>query len=110
MTRPIPRGDGLECSNCGGHILAVKDSRRSQNAVRRRRHCLGCGKRTTTYEIALPGIGDENRLVAALALFDKLRSVPEVPREALLRMINALATKSGRQPALAPPLIDGGPN
>jgi hypothetical protein len=100
-----PTGSGLECANCGSHMLAVKDSRRSVNSIRRRRKCLGCGRRFTTFEVMSPATDDGTKLVAALLLWDKLRSVPAVHREALMRMINALATREG--PVLAPPMIEG---
>lgn len=95
--------NGLECGNCGGRVLAVKDSRRSVNSVRRRRACVVCGTRMTTYEISSPTADDENRLLQALILYDKVRSVPDAQRGALMSMINTLATR--KVPTLAPPLI-----
>jgi transcriptional repressor NrdR len=42
----------MRCPYCQGLEDRVVDSRTSQEgrAVRRRRECLGCGKRFTTYE------------------------------------------------------------
>jgi len=42
----------LRCPYCGHHDLKVVDSRDSEigEAIRRRRECLQCGQRFTTYE------------------------------------------------------------
>ncbi|MGH7903590.1 MAG: transcriptional regulator NrdR [Candidatus Dormibacteraceae bacterium] len=42
----------MRCPYCGHQDLKVVDSRDSEvgEAIRRRRECLGCGKRFTTYE------------------------------------------------------------
>jgi transcriptional repressor NrdR len=42
----------MRCPYCGHHDLKVVDSRDSEvgEAIRRRRECLGCGQRFTTYE------------------------------------------------------------
>ena len=40
----------MHCPNCGRQELRVIDSRSSDEAVRRRRKCLACGARFTTYE------------------------------------------------------------
>ena len=42
----------MRCPYCGHHELKVVDSRDSEvgEAIRRRRECLGCGQRFTTYE------------------------------------------------------------
>src|SRR5256885_11757649 len=42
----------MRCPYCGHHDLKVVDSRDSEigEAIRRRRECLGCNKRFTTYE------------------------------------------------------------
>src|SRR5919199_3143303 len=42
----------MRCPYCGQNDLKVVDSRDSEigEAIRRRRECLGCGKRFTTYE------------------------------------------------------------
>lgn len=44
--------DGLRCQNCGSEASKVVDSRASDKgrAIRRRRECLGCKARVTTYE------------------------------------------------------------
>jgi transcriptional regulator NrdR family protein len=42
----------MECPHCGKTINEVIDSRptKGEIAIRRRRHCLACGSRFTTYE------------------------------------------------------------
>ncbi|HEY7934319.1 MAG TPA: transcriptional regulator NrdR, partial [Solirubrobacteraceae bacterium] len=46
------RGQQVKCPFCGETDIKVVDSRDSETgeAIRRRRECLGCGKRFTTYE------------------------------------------------------------
>ncbi|MBQ7500365.1 MAG: transcriptional repressor NrdR [Clostridia bacterium] len=42
----------MKCPNCGNPESKVVDSRPTENSsIRRRRECLECGKRFTTYEI-----------------------------------------------------------
>ena len=45
----------MKCPFCGHQEDRVVDSRstREGEAVRRRRECLGCGARYTTYELSL---------------------------------------------------------
>lgn len=48
---------GMRCPVCGGQST-VKDSRLSKavdNAIRRRRECLGCGYRFSTLETVVDG-------------------------------------------------------
>lgn len=40
----------MNCPYCSNPRSKVTDKRESPNRVRRRRECLGCGKRYTTYE------------------------------------------------------------
>ncbi len=48
----IDRGRQMKCPYCGNVETKVVDSRYSEDmeAIRRRRECLNCGKRFTTYE------------------------------------------------------------
>lgn len=96
-----PALNGLECTACGNTRMDVVDSRRGVNSVRRRRRCR-CGYRVTTFETVSPTSDDSNHLINALMLYDKVRSVPPAHRQALLAMIESLAT---RLPQYAPPLI-----
>lgn len=40
------------CSYCGAREVRTLETRPNRNALRRRKHCLRCGKRETTYEIS----------------------------------------------------------
>jgi transcriptional repressor NrdR len=40
----------MDCPYCGHHYSKVTDSRSMERGIRRRRQCLGCGARFTTYE------------------------------------------------------------
>lgn len=94
--------NGLECRACGCPTLHVVDSRRAINAVRRRRKCQ-CGARVTTFEFMSPADKDESaRLAAALGLYDKILTLPDAQREALVAMMHALAPDP--PPEIAPPL------
>jgi transcriptional repressor NrdR len=47
----------MRCPYCGSTRLKVTDKRPSQDAIRRRRECISCKKRFTTYEtISIPEI------------------------------------------------------
>jgi Transcriptional repressor NrdR-like, N-terminal domain len=83
-SRLVPRG--LTCS-CGSNILAVKDSRATLNAVRRRRKCLNCGLKFTTFEIMAPI--DAHRLYDALHFYDQLQAMPAGQREAVETLLVA---------------------
>lgn len=87
--RPI--SPGLRCFVCQGRILAVKDSRPSRNAIRRRRRCLNCGAKFTTFEIMSPTQNDTHRLYDALHYYDALEAMLPQHREAVLAMVKALS-------------------
>jgi len=42
----------VNCSFCGAREVRVLETRPNNNAMRRRKHCMSCGKRETTYEIS----------------------------------------------------------
>ena len=42
----------VNCSFCGAREVRVLETRPNSNAMRRRKHCMSCGKRETTYEIS----------------------------------------------------------
>lgn len=44
----------MNCPYCGYHDSRVMDSREVNEGIRRRRQCLGCGARFTTYERIQP--------------------------------------------------------
>jgi hypothetical protein len=84
-----PDGLGLTCYGCGSQYLAVKDSRPTKNAVRRRRRCIGCGLRFTTFEIMSPTQDDTHRLYEALHFYDALLTMPLAQRNAILGVMAA---------------------
>lgn len=43
----------MQCPKCNGYGLACSDSRPHNETIRRRRRCLNCGYRFTTYEISV---------------------------------------------------------
>ncbi len=44
----------MQCPYCGHHDSKVIDSRSASDGIRRRRQCLSCGSRFTTYERVQP--------------------------------------------------------
>lgn len=48
---PFERSFFMKCPECGCEESKVIDSRPTENKVRRRRECIQCGARFTTYEI-----------------------------------------------------------
>lgn len=91
----------MKCPFCAGAATQVIDSRAADDGaiIRRRRRCLGCDKRFTTYErveLALPTLikrgghraeYDRNKLRASMLL--ALRKRP-VPREAVETAISRI--------------------
>lgn len=72
MTKPIERHTGFPCPKCGAFGTAVKDSRSTVTSVRRRRQCLQCYSRFTTFEIVRTTEHDKSKTVAsALKRIDK---------------------------------------
>lgn len=100
-----PDGPGLRCAYCDGRILAVKDSRPSRNAVRRRRRCLNCGAKFTTFETMSPTGHDTSRLYEALTYYEALLAMPEAHRAAVLAMVKALSPEPTKEPEALPPLL-----
>ncbi len=49
----------MRCSACGSAVSQVIDSRPLKNAVRRRRKCLKCEFRFTTYEYVEGDLGSQ---------------------------------------------------
>lgn len=89
-----PESRGLHCPACGFGVLAVVDSRRSLNSVRRRRRCRRCRLTVTTYEIQSPTGDDAGRLIDALMLHDRVSRLPPDERTAVLALLRAM---SGRE-------------
>lgn len=63
---------GVPCPNCKCGTQVV-DSRESRNSIRRRRFCLGCGNRFTTWEV----IGDLPPGQDALIAIKELRAMAD---------------------------------
>lgn len=63
------------CPYCNKSELRVKDKRDSSSGIRRRRECLGCGKRFTTYE----------RIELDLGVIKKDRKREKFSREKLVK-------------------------
>ncbi len=87
----------MRCPQCSSNDDKVVDSRSAEDgaAIRRRRECLGCGRRFTTYErleeaplLVLKRSGghepfDRRKVVAGVTAAGKNRPITEVAREAL---------------------------
>ena len=74
----------MNCPYCGYHDSKVVDSRDVNEGVRRRRQCLACGSRFTTYERLQP---------ASLFVIKKDRRREEFSREKLLTGIRKACEK-----------------
>ena len=74
----------MRCPYCGSDSSRVVDSRDVNNGVRRRRQCLGCSSRFTTYERVLP---------ASLFVIKKDRRREEFNKEKLLTGIRKACEK-----------------
>lgn len=78
----------MKCPECGCEESKVIDSRPTENKVRRRRECISCGYRFTTYEII-----EEIPLMiikkdSSIEPFDRDKLVDRVCRAAAKRPIN----------------------
>lgn len=74
----------MRCPYCGSDSSRVVDSRDVNSGVRRRRQCLDCGSRFTTYERVLP---------ASLFVIKKDRRREEFNKEKLLAGIRKACEK-----------------
>ena len=89
--------EGIRCPECGSMRNHVTDSRPSHKSVRRRRECLRCGSRFTTYELAggdIPVSQEERsiRVDHARLLSDMLVSVLEKDKRSIrIDHVRALA-------------------
>ena len=100
----------MRCPYCGHHDLKVVDSRDSEvgEAIRRRRECLGCGQRFTTYERieAVPFYVikkdgrredfDPQKLVMGLRKATEKRDISQEKLRAIVDEIEADLRRSGR--------------
>ncbi|MEP7104660.1 MAG: transcriptional regulator NrdR [Chloroflexota bacterium] len=100
----------MRCPYCGHHDLKVVDSRDSEvgEAIRRRRECLSCGQRFTTYERieAVPFYVikkdgrredfDPQKLVMGLRKATEKRDISQEKLRAIVDEIEADLRRSGR--------------
>jgi transcriptional repressor NrdR len=100
----------VRCPYCGHHDLKVVDSRDSEvgEAIRRRRECLSCGQRFTTYERieAVPFYVikkdgrredfDPQKLVMGLRKATEKRDISQEKLRAIVDEIEADLRRSGR--------------
>ncbi len=100
----------MGCPYCGHHDLKVVDSRDSEvgEAIRRRRECLNCGQRFTTYERieAVPFYVikkdgrredfDPQKLVMGLRKATEKRDISQEKLRAIVDEIEADLRRSGR--------------
>lgn len=90
----------MRCPFCGNEETQVKDSRPTEDgaAVRRRRHCMGCGARFTTFE-----------RVQLRALTVVKRSGRRVPfdRDKLQRSIDIALRKRPVEPERVERMVNG---
>ncbi len=100
----------MQCPICQHLESKVVDSREARDSVRRRRECLGCGHRFTTFErieFRLPVIVKKDgrrqpfspeKLLAGLRLACRKRPVtPEHLDEVVTRVERALARRADRE-------------
>ncbi len=94
----------MRCPFCGNHDTKVKDSRPTEdnNAIRRRRQCVNCGARFTTFErvqlrelTVLKGNGkretfDRDKLLRSMTI--ALRKRP-VERDRIERVVNGIVRR-----------------
>src|SRR5260370_42149421 len=100
----------MRCPYCGHHDLKVVDSRDSEGgeAIRRRRECLQCGQRFTTYERieTVPFFGtkkdgrrgdfDPQKLFTGLKKATEKRPVSPPRRRGFVGSIETQIRRSGR--------------
>lgn len=52
----MKNGPAMSCPDCGHRISKITDKRNLPDRIRRRRECLQCGHRWTTYEAELADV------------------------------------------------------
>jgi transcriptional repressor NrdR len=98
----------MNCPSCGYHDSKVTDSREINDGIRRRRECLECGYRFTTYERFQPSgffvikkdqrreEFNRNKLLAGLRKACEKRPLPSGTAEKIADDIEAELYRSGR--------------
>lgn len=89
----------MKCPNCGYDDSKVIDSRPTENRIRRRRECLQCKERFTTYEEI------EN---TPLIVTKRNKSTEEFKRDKLLKsIVRAAANRPNIDTRAANEIVDG---
>lgn len=70
--QPRREGPNIGCPTCGGPTGVVDSRGAAHNAVRRRRSCVACGLRFTTYERIAGDIDDRAELLLQVAKLTQL--------------------------------------
>ena len=106
----------MKCPNCGYDDSKVIDSRPTENRIRRRRECLECHKRFTTYEtMARECLKCKERFTTyeeientPLMVTKKNGSVEEFKRDKLLKsIVRAAANRATIDTRAANDMVDG---
>ncbi len=90
----------MRCPFCGSDETQVKDSRPTEDstAIRRRRHCLGCGSRFTTFERVQ---------LRDLTVIKKSGARAPFERDKLARSINVALRKRPVEPERIERVVNG---
>ncbi len=90
----------MRCPFCGSDETQVKDSRPTEDstAIRRRRHCLGCGSRFTTFERVQ---------LRDLTVIKKSGARAPFERDKLARSINVALRKRPVEPERIERIVNG---
>lgn len=80
-------GEGIACPFCGCRDHDVKDSRPNARSIRRRRRCVQCTRRFTTYETPLDGA----HLEKAIVLREAIRGMAPRARRAVVELVSLLS-------------------
>jgi len=98
----------MQCPHCGTSDSRVIDTRQVENGIRRRRECVACHERFTTYEQAASGIPlvvksdgrreeyDRQKLLAGVRKACAKRPIPSEAIENLVSQVEAPLLNSGR--------------
>lgn len=89
---------GIKCPSCGHQTSTVKDSRPTDDytAIRRRRHCLRCGVRSTTFERFAASIEDRDASERGAKLQHALEACPVHQRRIIETLIYQMAADANR--------------
>ena len=97
----------MRCPHCGSDDLRVLDTRDTEDGIRRRRECVACAQRFTTYERVAPRVWvtkrdgrreefEADKILEGLRKACAKRPVPTETLERLVREVQEAALGSGR--------------